>query len=346
MYTFNDSYSSGTPPSNTNGYLTKITDPLGHSVQFSYGYSDGQLTKSTDTNGNSISYKYNTPPSGCSFPDGLDRLSEIDYPDSGQTTYCYKDSGSSPSVTTNQLINTAGTTKTSVWVLDGLGHVVQTELVTDPSGADYSSTVYNGENRAYTVQNLHRAGASYGTTTFIYDALGRKTLESEPDGNHRTWSYSNNLTTSKDEAGHSWTRTTDALGRLTNVAEPTGASTTYLYDLLDNLVAVTQSGVGSETPRSRSFKYDSLSRLLQAYNPESGWNCYGTTPSGAAPNGSNCTAGTGYDQNGNLRYKTDARGVVMYYSYDVLQSTDPERHNCQRGWLGERSVFLRWTLWQ
>jgi YD repeat-containing protein len=60
----------------------------------------------------------------------------------------------------------------------------------------------------------------------------------------------------------------------------------------------------------RSFTYDSLSRLLTSTNPETGTICYGLW------SGTNC--GNGYDANGNLRYKTDARGVTVNYLYDAL----------------------------
>jgi YD repeat-containing protein len=77
--------------------------------------------------------------------------------------------------------------------------------------------------------------------------------------------------------------------------------TDYQYDLLDNLLNVTQKG-GSSQPnwRLRSFQYNSLSRLLSANNPESGTVLYS------------------YDANGNLLTKTDARGVETAMQYDGL----------------------------
>ncbi len=98
----------------------------------------------------------------------------------------------------------------------------------------------------------------------------------------------------------------DGLGRLVRVDEPTGSppalgatgspnqATTYGYNALDNLTRVTQ---GSQT---RTFAYDSLSRLTSASNPESGTVAYT------------------YDNNGNLTQRTDARGVVTAYTYDRL----------------------------
>jgi YD repeat-containing protein len=93
--------------------------------------------------------------------------------------------------------------------------------------------------------------------------------------------------------------------------------TRYSYDVLGNLIGVTQCGgtCPSSLSVNRSFTYDGLSRLIQSFNPESGWTCYGSS-GGAAPNGGNCTSG--YDANGNLSLKTDARAVVSNYSYDGL----------------------------
>ncbi|MFN0140406.1 MAG: hypothetical protein ACKVQW_10030 [Pyrinomonadaceae bacterium] len=69
--------------------------------------------------------------------------------------------------------------------------------------------------------------------------------------------------------------------------------THYAYDLLNNLTTVTQ-GV-----QTRTFAYNSLSRLTSATNPESGAINYV------------------YDSNGNLTSKTDARGVKTDYIYDA-----------------------------
>jgi RHS repeat-associated protein len=97
----------------------------------------------------------------------------------------------------------------------------------------------------------------------------------------------------------------DGLGRLTKIVEDpvvagqnpggTPLETFYAYDAQSNLTGVAQ-GV-----QARSFSYSSLSRLVSATNPESG------------------TVSYGYDDNGNLTRRTDARGVVKQFSpYDAL----------------------------
>jgi RHS repeat-associated protein len=115
-----------------------------------------------------------------------------------------------------------------------------------------------------------------------------------------------------DQAGKQRISKTNALGQLKDIWEVTasdqwteaisfpnqtlsaGYRTSYSYDTLNNLTTVNQ-GV-----QTRSFSYSSLSRLLTAANPESG------------------TINYGYDPNGNLTQKTDARGVQTAYVYDAL----------------------------
>src|SRR5262249_8893158 len=72
------------------------------------------------------------------------------------------------------------------------------------------------------------------------------------------------------------------------------ASITYQYDPLDNLKTIVQ---GSQT---RSFIYDSLSRLTSMTNPESSTISYT------------------YDSNGNLKTRLDSRHVKTVYDYDAL----------------------------
>jgi RHS repeat-associated protein len=312
-YSYADSYTSGTPPGNTNAYLTKITRPatngVNHISNFSYGYADGQLTVSKDENNQPTTYSY---------VDSLARLTSTVYPDSGQTTISYDDTAPTPSITQNTLITTSPSlTLSTKTVMDGLGHVIQTQLTTDPDGTDFTDTTYDGLGRVRTRLNPHRTGTSStdGTTTYTYDSLGRTTQVLQPDNSPVNTSYTGNCTTVTDEAGKTRTSCSDGLGRLTKVFEaPTGPGalnyeTDYQYDALDNLKQVDQKGNDSNSAnwRTRLFQYDSLSRLTSASNPESGTTTYS------------------YDNNGNLSSKvapqpnqTGSLTVTTNYIYDVL----------------------------
>jgi YD repeat-containing protein len=79
--------------------------------------------------------------------------------------------------------------------------------------------------------------------------------------------------------------------------------TDYAYDPLNNLLGVAQwggSSNNSSNARLRSFSYDNLSQLQSAFNPETG------------------TVSYSYDLDGNVTFKTDARGISTFYQYDPL----------------------------
>jgi RHS repeat-associated protein len=284
-YSYTDSYSScsGTaPPSgSTNAYLTKVTNALGQSHSFCYGYTDGQLRGSTDANGLTTIYKY---------ADSLARLTETDLADGGQTLLSYNDTPPSPTVTASKKINGAGLTFTTVAVSDGVGHIKQSQLTSDPQGTVYTDTTYDGLGRVRTVSNPYRSGSdpttSLGTTTYTYDSLGRKLSEAYPDNSVLQTAYCGPSTLVTDPTGK-WRRSrTDAFGRLVEVDEPNavGATvnsngcpatgdpvwvTSYTVDPLGNLTNVIQNG-----SRQRAFSYDSLSHLLNSNNPEVGITSY------------------------------------------------------------------------
>jgi RHS repeat-associated protein len=304
QYSYSDSYTSGTPPGTTNAYPTKFTYPttggVAHVENFSYGYADGQLTQGKDENSQITTYKYNDP---------LDRPTETDYPDGGVTTLTYNDTPPTPSVTTSKKLNSAQT-DTSVSVMDGLGHVTQTQLTSDPISTVYTVKAYDGTGQVYTATNPYRSAGdqTYGTTTFSHDALNRATSVVDTDGSSSTVTtqYCGASILVTDEASH-WRRSrTDGLGRLVEVDEPNSTTatvnvcpgtgepiwvTSYTYDPLDDLLGVVQG-----SSRSRSFVYDSLKRLTSSTNPEAG------------------TVGYTYDANNNVTSKTDARSITTNYS--------------------------------
>src|SRR6185437_7366112 len=126
-----------------------------HQESFAYNYPGGVMVSSTDENSNTTNYTHD---------DSLLRVTQVQGPpdpnNSGQSAtagYSYSDSAPSPSVTTSQLLNSSAQTKTTVSVMDGMGHLTETELSSDPSGPDYVVTTYDGLGHVYTVSNLYRS---------------------------------------------------------------------------------------------------------------------------------------------------------------------------------------------
>jgi YD repeat-containing protein len=202
-----------TPSTNTNTYLTQITNSKGQIDTFSYDYYGGQLTAFRNQN----DINAGRPGTTYIYNDALLRVTEGTHPDGGQTTYSYNDSVPSATRTTvidNTVSPTWATSTTSV--MDGLGRTIHLELTTDPQGADSTDTTYDGFGRVWKKSNPHRSSTSPtdGIATYIYDSLGRVCLTvpqdivavpttcptSPPLGDVFT-SYTGNCTTVTDEAG-------------------------------------------------------------------------------------------------------------------------------------------------
>ena len=292
-----------------NSLVTSTTNALNQSSVGTYDCNTGALTSFTDANSNTSGFTY----------DSMRRILTASYPDGGSTTFSYADP---QNTVTRTILATPNPSLTTSVIFDGFGREIH-RIMSDVPQSDTIDTTYDLNGRAYSVSNPYRSTGdpTYGLTTFIYDALGRKKVETEADGTSQlSWSYSGNTTTSTDEDGNSWARTHDSLGRLTTVVEPTALATSYSYNPMGDLTNVNQFGVANvDNPRLRSFVYDSLSRLITANNPETGTICYGQW------NGTNCI--NGYDANGNLLAKTDARNITTYYVYDSLNRTTSKTYS-------------------
>ena len=298
-----------------------VTAPATNGVQhidhYTWDPNSGHMLSHTDQNGIVTNYSYDDP---------LGRVTTIKraagvVDSESDTSYSY------PSATevdaSSDLNSTGDGLLKSKEFYDGLGRVVE-EIGSNGAETD---TAYNGEGLIASVSNPYfsTSDPTYGFTSFAYDALGRKTFQCQPDNgtgsgpcvpkaSFQQWSYNGNTTTSTDEVGHQRQQVSDALGDLTKVYEPDANNkptieTDYYYDALNNLTQINQQGL------NRNFTYDSLSRLITSFNPESGLICYGTWDGGSVGLGK-CV--NGYDGNGNIRAKTDARGVVTTYGYDAL----------------------------
>ena len=164
-------------------------------------------------------------------------------------------------------------------------------------------------------------------TTFRYDALGRVTRITYPDGSQTRACYDVGVTVAIDANQHKTRTTRDAYGRVVKVEEYTGtfttcqtgrgtpyATTTYSYDRLGNLVTVTDA-LGNKT----TVQYDTLSRKTQMRDPDLGAWTYQ------------------YDLNGNLTRQTDAKNQQIHFRYDSLNRRVQKDYGTQKA-LGSGDV--------
>lgn len=274
-----------------------------HTARSQYDFSTGLLTGFRDRNGVVTQTIYNDPFHRPTLVKAAVGISGVE----NHTAMYYAPSSIFGITLTKNDMLTATDQSTlddaalrSWTVTDGFGRTKES-WSRDPQGNIKMEILYDalGRTRQTSIPFRPSAGETTVYKTTGYDLAGRIINGSTPDNAVVSTSYSGNTVTITDQTGKQRRSVTDALGRLVQVYEaPNNSSynylTSYTYDTLDNLVAVTQAS------QTRTFSYDSLKRLTSATGPETG------------------TVSYQYDANDNLGQKTDARGVVSIYGYDAL----------------------------
>ena len=251
---------------------------------------------------------------------------------------------------------------------DQLGRTILTEQSEDGSNYTISTkSVYEQGGRVIFISNPMRAGQATtdGWRRTTKDILGRVvevnsfTGSTKPDagvgclpqtgctGKTMTAYYAE-FTTFWDAGGKVRRTRTDALGRLIRVDEPNASDNTlgdyaspvqptvYRYDTFGNLTTVKQGGylqneqyIGGQT---RSFSYNSLSRLISAINPEI-----------CQQQSSQCVpipVVYEYDANGNLTKKIDARAITTNYVYDGLNRVISRSYTGETGAVTQAAAYI------
>lgn len=295
-------------------FPTLATNALGQTSYTQFDYYLGQVVDAEDANGIVSSAYYN---------DALDRPKQLIRAVNGgldvksQTTISYDDINHVVTTTSDQFSYSDNLLKVET-VYDGLGRTTESRQYESATSYIAVRQNYDALGRSSQTSNPFRSGDTILWTTTAYDDLSRVISMTTPDNAVVKTAYSGNRVLVADQNQTDQLRRkrisqTDGGGRVKDVWEVTsgdgateavsfpgwpdvtaGYHTSYEYDTLDNLTSVHQ-GV-----QTRSFIYDSLKRLTSATAPESGMVSYQ------------------YDQNGNIRVKTDARGVSAHFSYDVV----------------------------
>ncbi|MBL0240346.1 MAG: RHS repeat protein [Chloracidobacterium sp.] len=199
-------------------------------------------------------------------------------------------------------------------------------LVSNPYRASSLAAASTETTMGWTLSYSSKTGRHSDTTTYSGTTVPTVGSTTNLTGTVTT-DINANTTTVSDQAGKLRRSIINGLGQLERVDEPNASNqldvsgspyqpTSYTYDVLNNLLTVTQAssttsqcGGASSCSQTRSFAYSSLSRLTSATNPESGTISYG------------------YDPNGNLTSKIDARSITTTYAYDALNRVTTRSYN-------------------
>jgi RHS repeat-associated protein len=284
-------------------------------TSFQYNAYTGQVTSSTDANSLATNISYD------SLRRPIQIIQKVGGTQIGGTaSYTYDDTNFK--VTSTATINSTPNSVQQITSLDKLARPYLS--TTEDINSNVISNVtaqYDLAGRAYKTSTPYTGSPSAWTTT-AFDVLGRPTSVTAPDSSVSSVTYTTNTSTTSDPASVQRKSQMDAVGRLSSVWEPDPSNnntltlqTSYVYNVLDELTQTTQ---GSQT---RSYAYDALGRITSATTPEAGTVCFGTVSGGS------CQFNSGYDSYDNLKYRTDARGVVTSYGYDALNRLTSVSYN-------------------
>ncbi len=332
---------SGSGPSGNHDYAYPISVTTGSggttlTAGASYDYNTGLVDTTTDENNQQTSNSY--------FASSL-RLSEVDYPDGGQTLFTYNDGLSADAngefhffVETSTKLDAPGGSPRYVnsrRYFDGRGAVARTfDNHTAANGWSTQDIEYDIMGRAYRASNPYYSSGPNSPinpdgfwTTSTFDRLGRATQVTMPRGDDNNAltttvqiSYAGTVTAATDQAGKQRRQITDALGRVIRLDEPDASgnlgnvdspaqATGYEYDALGNLIHIAQGA------QHRFFKYDSLSRLTHERQVEQ--NAPWTTSDSVAGN-NQWSRKIIYNSNNLVTDAYDARQRRTQFIYDGL----------------------------
>jgi RHS repeat-associated protein len=297
-----------------------------------YNFSTGLVTQQQDSDGLFKTFEYDDAwrLSQVNLPTGAAVKTKFDKDPYGNDQLSYNEETFYKEDGEDRLIASKS------W-FDGAGRVLRAGVLDKrvwfwgklvPAAYDLVATVYDRLGRVKRQSNPYVGdGSGMGSpqdwTTNTYDLLSRVTEITLPDHQQNQPSKIQNIyagatstagatVTVIDQVGRSRKSEIDGLGRLVKVIEQnpsTGLldaanySTTYSYDVLDNLTGVDQTG------QPRTFVYDALSRLVSETTPEAGTTTFTYTSFDA------------------IQTRIDARNVSTTYGYDGLNRLQTVSYN-------------------
>jgi RHS repeat-associated protein/uncharacterized repeat protein (TIGR01451 family) len=301
---------------NSYGNLLSETDPLNHTKTYTYDQL-GRQTSMTDARGQVTQYTYDALGQLITMIEPLGKVTRFEYDANGNQTAMVDPLGNRTTYTydaVNRQIRVdypdhSFESTTYDWrgniltQTDAAGHITRNHY--DLAGQLASVTLADGTVDA-------------STTSYAYDAAGRKVNQTDPLGHTTNYTYdnANRLLTVTDALNHTTMVTYDAAGRRIATTDAKNHTTQFTYDIRNRLTLTTYPD-GTTSTQS----YDGNGRLLSSTDQgdkttHKAYDDAGELLSVTDPIGN--LIGYTYDEAGNLLSITDANGHTTAFAYDAL----------------------------
>ena len=295
--------------------IIKVTDSVGHNLNFSYDASN-RIKTMTNPAGGVYTYVY----------DANNNLSSVTYPDNKTKTYHY-------GAETAEVVNVSPSPNAGVSYANALTGIV------DENGSRYATYRYDAQGRAYDEELAPDLGLpanqkiEHNNLAYNVDASGNptNTVVTNAFGSARTYNFTTILGVVKSTgqsqpagsgcAASAAALTYDANGNVASRTDFKGNLTTYAYDMARNLETSRTEGLtsaGTATAATRT--------ITNTYHPT--WRLPLVTAeyTGATTTGTALRSTTNvYDAKGNLTSITEAdpvrstsRTTTLTYTYSTL----------------------------
>lgn len=277
------------------GPRTDVTD----TTDYDYDTLTGELDSVTNAEGHQTlinTYDAHGRPLTLTDPNGLDVtmayhprgwLTSLDL-EGRTTTYTYEPTGQAKRITAPDGSWVEYTYDDSGdYITEIVDRASNKQTITRDAVAHTETTEYRDSSN-----NLHRSFTQYR------DSLDRiyKTVDGSGATVELGFDDEGQLTSTKEGNKAAHNLDYDGVGRLSQDTNPLSHITEFDYDARDNLEVVTDPLL-----RETTFSYSGLDEQTQRASPDSG-----------------TTSHDEFDGAGNLKKRTDARGVVSLYTYDAL----------------------------
>ncbi len=327
------------------GRITRITDPLGKSLVYSYD-ANGDLASVTDRESHSTRFGYLEEPAHHleTIDDPLGRRPIRNEYDPGGRLVAHVDAFGKRIEYAHDLLGrqevvTDRTGAQRVLEYDERGNVLRE---TDPQGRVVVRTFDLRNNRLTETEPYDPAQppSPIPTTRYAYD--GQDNLLSTTDALGHATSYTYNATrqvlTTKDARDKTTSNTYDPKGNLLTTTDALGNLTTYSYDARGNVLTQTATVGGiaqvtryeydaygrlqretDATGHATSYTYDLSGNRLTQTTSRTVVSCTAASPPVCSASGTETLTTTfGYDSNGRLVSTTDPDGSLVRTVYDAL----------------------------